>query len=438
MTLSTPFLAALLAGTLHAETLTVPATIPTGLDMDVTAELNEFLMSVPDGTTVEFPQKATYRVEGTLLLKDRKGITIDGKGATIRATDPLPDYGKKDNYSGWKTVRTRSQWRVEDCEDMVLKNLRVIGACENGGRNGDYDYNREAQHAFDLLGVKGVLLENIHASDVFGDGVYISKDSRNVTVRKSRIERTGRQGMAVGKAFGILIEDNDILDSRRGLLDIEPYGSDWACGDVRVIGNRFGDSRLLALPMGGGGEIGAVLVANNTFTGPNGTPLLMHRTKEEGVKRGPFFFVGNTANIGGSPAPGLRFGGVDGILIAGNRLAFHPERKMAVLSTKTGPTGVFGNSFPGADRIFDDGEKPRLIENGNIMQEGEASPAKVQVIEGGYAVRVKLPDGSEVVGLMRGKGTTGPALEGFGLKTTQQWAWELRKGSEVTERAESN
>lgn len=137
MKLNTTFLTTLLTGILHAETLTVPATIPTGLDRDVTAELNEFLKSVPDGTTVAFPEKATYRIEGTLLLKDRKGITIDGKGATIRATDPLPDYGKKDNYSGWKTVRTRSQWRVEDCEDMVLKNLRVIGAHGNGGRNAE-------------------------------------------------------------------------------------------------------------------------------------------------------------------------------------------------------------------------------------------------------------------------------------------------------------
>ncbi len=436
MKLIPTFLAALSVAALHAETLTVPATIPTGLEKDVTAELNEFLKSAPDGSTVEFPGKAVYRIEGTLLLKGRKGLTIDGKGATIRATDPLPDYGKKDNYSGWRKVRTRSQWLVEDCEDMVFKNLRVIGAYENGGRQGVYDYNREAQHAFDILAVKGILIENIHASDVWGDGVYISKNSREVTVRKCRIERTGRQGMAIGSAFHILIEDCDILDSRRGLLDIEPYGKEWACGDIRVIGNRFGDSRLLALPMGGSGATAAVLVANNTFTGPSGTPLVMHRTKEVGVKRGPFFFVGNTARVGGSPAPGLRFGEVDGVLIAGNVLTFNPKRKMAVIGTKTGSTGVIGNSFPGADRISDEEEKAHLIESGNTMEEGKASPAEVREIEGGYAIRVKLADESEVVGLMRAEATDGPALAAFGLKTTKQWAWQLRKGTEVAEAAE--
>ena len=81
--------------TLHAETLSVPATIATGLEKGVTAELNEFLKSAPDGSTIAFPEKAIYRIEGTLHLKDRKGITIDGKGTTIRATDPLPDYGKR-------------------------------------------------------------------------------------------------------------------------------------------------------------------------------------------------------------------------------------------------------------------------------------------------------------------------------------------------------
>ncbi len=256
--------------------------------------------------------------------------------------------------------------------------------------------------------VTGVLIENIHASDVWGDGVYISKGSRDVTVRKCRIERTGRQGMAIGTAFDILIEDNDILDSRRGLLDIEPYGKDWACGDIRVIGNRFGDSRLLALPMGGGGETGAVIVANNVFTGPNGTPLVMHRTKEPGVKRGPFFFVGNTAKIGGSPAPGLRFGEIDGVLIAGNSLTLNPKRKMAVISTKKGATAIFGNHFPGADRISDESVKPLLVESGNTMEAGEASPAEVREIDGGYAVRVKLPDESEIVGIMRAEGNLRP------------------------------
>ncbi|MEJ6644246.1 MAG: hypothetical protein QNL33_13435 [Akkermansiaceae bacterium] len=122
------FLASLLVATLHAETLSVPATIATGLEKGVTAELNEFLKSAPDGSTIAFPEKAIYRIEGTLHLKDRKGITIDGKGTTIRATDPLPDYGKKDNYSGWKTVRTRSQWLVENCQEMVAaRNLLLTG-----------------------------------------------------------------------------------------------------------------------------------------------------------------------------------------------------------------------------------------------------------------------------------------------------------------------
>jgi hypothetical protein len=418
-----------------AEIIRVPASIPTRLDADVTEALNAFLETVPDGATVEFPEKSAYRIEGTVLLKNRRGITLDGRGATFQATDPMPDYEKSKDYSGWRMVRTRSQWRVQDCEGIVLRNMRVIGAHDNSGRAGDYDYNREAQHAFDLLGVTNVLVEAVHVSDVFGDGVYISARSRGVTVRKSRIERTGRQAVAIGTAFGILIEDNDIVDSRRGLLDIEPYGEEWSCGDIRVIGNRFGDSRLLALPMGGSGAIGAVLVANNTFSGPNGTPLVMHRTKSEGVKRGPFFFVGNSGKVGGSPAPGLRFGEVAGVLIAGNRLGFTEKRKMSVLSTQMGPVGVFGNWFPGAARLAEDDVTGRLVERANAFEEGTASRAEIEVIPGGYAVRVKLDGELECVGLMRAEGKTGPELEAFGCKTQGQWSWELRQDGKVMNKA---
>ncbi len=431
-----PLLAAFLVAQLSAGTVSIPDAITTAAGRDVTVELNAFLKELPDGSTLSFPEKAEYRIEGTLLLEGKKSIVLEGNGATIRATDPLPDYGKKDNYSGWKMVRTRSQWLIKDCEDITVRDMRVIGAYKDGGREGEYDYNREAQHAFDILGVKGITLEAVHASDVWGDGVYISKGSRDVIVRRCRIERTGRQGMAVGNAFGILIEDNDINDSRRGLLDIEPYGKDWSCGDVRVIGNRFGGSRLLALPMGGSGSTGAVIVANNIFTGPNGTPLVLHRTKEEGVKRGPFFFVGNEARVGGSPAPGLRFGQVDGVLVAGNRMAFNPKRKMSVLTIPCGPTGVFGNAFPGAARLTADESAKFLTETANTFGENPAKPAEVLEIENGYAVKVDLGGGKEVLGVMRANGLDGPAIKGYGIETGKQWAWELQEGGKTIERSE--
>jgi hypothetical protein len=424
-----------LAAVVQAEVVKVPASIPTGLEQDVTGALNEFLRSVPNGATVEFPEQAVYRIEGTLLLNGCRGLTLEGHGATFQATDPLPDYEKAKNSAEWRRVRTRSQWRIDDSQDVVLRNMRVIGAHKHGGREGEYDANREAQHAFDVLGVKGVLIEAVQVSDVFGDGIYISGGSRDVTVRRSRIQRTGRQGMAIGSAHGILIEENDVRDSRRGLLDIEPYGKQWSCGDVRVIGNHFGDSRLLALPMGGSGAIGAVLVANNTFEGPNGSPLVLNRTKSAGVKRGPFFFVGNSGQVGGSPAPGLRFGEVSGVLIAGNRLAFSAQRNMSVLSTETGPTGVFGNRFPGAARLADDAVMPLLTERANTFGEGAASPAEVKVIAGGYAVKVKLSDELECVGVMRADEESEIVLEAFGLKTKAQWAWELRSHDEVVESA---
>jgi hypothetical protein len=119
--------------------------------------------------------------------------------------------------------------------------------------------------------------------------------------------------------------------------------------------------------MGGSGAIGAILVANDTSVGPNGTPLVERRTKTEGVKRGPFFFVGNTAKVGGSPGPGLRIGDVSGLLIAGNRLDFNTKRKRTVLSAKMEPPPVFGNFLPGAEQFTSEEFRPHLVESGNFL-----------------------------------------------------------------------
>ena len=71
-----------------AATVDVPAAIdPTGRE-DVTTELNTLFAGLAPGTTLSFPAGARYRVEGVLLVLNRRDVTIDGNGATGAKAPP--------------------------------------------------------------------------------------------------------------------------------------------------------------------------------------------------------------------------------------------------------------------------------------------------------------------------------------------------------------
>jgi hypothetical protein len=58
-----------------------PASIPANCSRDVTAALNRWIASVPDDSTLEFPPKACYEIEGTLFVNNRHRLLFNGNGA---------------------------------------------------------------------------------------------------------------------------------------------------------------------------------------------------------------------------------------------------------------------------------------------------------------------------------------------------------------------
>jgi hypothetical protein len=399
-----------------------PASIAADLSRDVTVELNAWLADVPNGATIEFPAGARYRIDDTVLIEGKEDLTIDGKGVFFQCFDPGEDHEKKTSYGGWKRTRSKAHIRITKCKRIQVRDIEVHGAHPDPGRKGTYDDNREAQHGFDLVHLEDCKLENVNVHDVYGDCVYISNATR-VVVADSTLKRCGRQGIAVGTANDVLIEDNEIADSRRGIIDVEPYGERWAASNIRIIGNRLGGSRLLLLPMGGSGTLGTVFVADNVNSEPNGTPAVSNRGKR-GQGRGPFVMVNNQFTIGGSPAAGLRVKHNEGVLIAGNTLIFPQHRKMTAVDLD-GSTGVVvGNHFSEAASVI--AEMPDIASLSNTLEKDAAPrPTEWKRILGGFAVRVKLDDG-QVVALMRGGPTTvaRPAkIEGYEHSTAAEFAW---------------
>jgi hypothetical protein len=410
----------------------VPHSIPADLSRDATAELNRFFAALPDGATVRFPRGARYRVDGTLVLDGKEDITIDGNSVLFRAFDPGEDHAKNENYAGWRRTRNRAHIRISDCRNVLVRNVEIHGAHPDAGRAGTYDANREAQHGFDLVGVEGCTLEKVTVHDVYGDCVYMAQ-VRGVVVRDSMLTRCGRQGVAVATGEDVLIENNEIADSRRGIIDVEPYGKEWRTSNIRIIGNKLGGSRLLLLPMGGSGTVGSVFIADNVCTGPNGTPAVSN-TGQPGQHRGPFVMVNNRLSIGGSPAAGLRARYNDGLFIAGNTLSFPESRRMTALDLEGSSGCVAANRFAGAATVGRDWAEVTEMANSTVA-DGKLPATEWRRIPGGFAVRVALEDG-EVVALMRG----GPRqevpperIEGYGHSTAAEFAWFQVQGGRVVD-----
>jgi hypothetical protein len=284
----------------------VPASIDSTGRADVTPSLQRFLASVPSGREIRFRKGGRYRIEGTLFLRGRHNITIDGNGATVFATTPGPP--------------ARSQWWVKGGSRIVFRNIRVEGANPEAGiSEGAYRRKRETQHGFRLEGVNGVELDHVQVHDVFGDFVYLGLDkafvaSRNVWIHDSVFSRNGRQGIAVTAATNVIIERNNISQTRRSTIDLEPNSRRWHVSNVFVLNNTIGKGRLLFIASHGAGPVDNIVIKGNRLLDE---ALAIDELPPENLRRSNWVIENNVSNLSVHNRA-MRFFRIDGLLVRGN------------------------------------------------------------------------------------------------------------------------
>ncbi|MGH7508118.1 MAG: right-handed parallel beta-helix repeat-containing protein [Gemmatimonadales bacterium] len=342
----------------------VPPTIDAAGLRDVTAALQAFLDSVPDGATIEFPDSARYRAEGGLAFVNRRGLTLEGHGATILATTdgravPWPQ-GLGGSRKRWP--RTRRHLLFVGGENIAVRNLVIKGAHPAGGV-GEAAYVKalEAQHGFEFRGVQGVELDRVTVTDVYGDFVYLGgyagSWTRKVHIHDSRFERNGWQGIAVTWAEDVLIERNHLGQSRRAMLDLEPHNEQGGARRIVVRNNTFGPGRLFFLASKGrGSNIEDVTIEGNRLS----RALNIYVVPPSGHRRARFRIVNNVSEdrqggppglffYMGSPPALMTFERIDGLEVRGNtnRLPFAPQM-IGVRASESCRVIVTANDFPGA------------------------------------------------------------------------------------------
>jgi Right handed beta helix region len=274
---------------------------------DVTADLQALFDRTPDGGVVQLERDGDYRVEGTIVLRDRHDLVIDGDGARIFATT--------------RGEPGRSQIRILGGSGLEIRSLEIQGANPHAGLDERaYVAKLEWQHGISLEGPTDVEIGRVNIHDTYGDHIFIGwrVDDRRLTERvwihDSTFARSGRQGIAVIDGRDIVIERNRFTHMSRATVDLEPAGG-LVVENVHIIDNEVGPGRLLFVPAAGGGPINRIVIARNRL---HGRPLTIDVKTPEGQRRRHFWVIDNTTDAIHHEGP-VNFTRVDGAVVRGNR-----------------------------------------------------------------------------------------------------------------------
>ncbi len=301
----------------------VPRAIdPTGT-VDVTRALNAYLARVPDGSTVVFPAKSRYRIEGTLSLEHRRNLVIEGQGSTFFAktnglTRPAPGCARNSSACRYPN-RTRAQWSFRNDTNIVVRGVNVIGSDRHPGPSGTYDPALEAQHAFSILGVSGIVLDHVSANNVWGDLVNVGGASKNVIVENSAFYGASRQGWSITSAQHVTFVNNSVASARRSLIDIEANSSSDRIAYITIRNNRLGWGRFCTLTNYGAAAVEHdFVIADNKAIGS--APIKICVRASRTARRSNYEISGNVGSIGAQmpnePMVGIAY--VDRVTVKGN------------------------------------------------------------------------------------------------------------------------
>jgi hypothetical protein len=309
----------------------VPRTIDATGTGDVTSALNAYLARVSEGSTVVFPAKSRYRIEGTLSLVNRRNIVIEGQGATFFAKSnglnrPAPGCNRRASVCRYPN-RTRAHWVLTDDTNIVVRDVKVIGSDPRPGANGTYDPALEAQHGFSILGGSGIVLDHVSARNVWGDLVNIGAASTNVIIKNSTFHGASRQGWSITNGQHVTFVNNSVAAARRSLIDIEADTRRDRIAYVTIRNNRLGSSRFCTLTNYGAPAVEHdFVIADNRAIGSAPIKICVQATRT--ARRRNFEFSGNVGATGARlpNEPMVSIAYVDHVTVKGNVQRFSTVR----------------------------------------------------------------------------------------------------------------
>lgn len=306
---------------------------------DVTAGLQAFIDSVPNGTAVRFPAHARYRLDGTLSVVDRHGLTFVGQDTSFQHTR--------------RGVRSTFHWSVLRGSDLTWRGLTLLGQNSDGGYTGSL----EAQHAWNIAGTNGFEIDDCVVRRIYGDFVYMTNYpskllAKHGHIHNCRFSTNGRQGISFIGCTDIEIDHNDIQNVARSMFDFEPNDISEEVHRINIHDNNLGYHRLNFLGAGNG----APNTPMSDITVHKNTLVSLGQVIVKGSATAPRRNVAITDNIAQGAPVGtpvgfcMLFSHVDGVTVTGNTQRLQagrtPKMWLAQCTSCTG-VNVSGNQVPG-------------------------------------------------------------------------------------------
>jgi hypothetical protein len=225
---------------------TLPSSIPSDCSRNTEADITNFINSVPNGSTIQFPLNGCYKQENRIKIADKSNIVIDGNGSTFKKSSQGPNTAGGSGYNG--------NWLILRANNVTIKNMTAIGGFETPGpRNlgeASKDPNAVEYNAgFGVYGGDGITITKVKTRNTWGDGVvianaaYIDNEpeefSKNVRVTHSDFQKTFRMCFGPTSGTGIWFEDNICRDNWYAGVDAELDLVHHPLADLHINRNTF-------------------------------------------------------------------------------------------------------------------------------------------------------------------------------------------------------
>ena len=345
-------------------TFSPPPTIPADCSVSVTSQLESWLATIPNGSTIVFLPTACYRIDTIFHVWDRIGLTFEGNGATFRTVT---------NGTEFPGARNRSHWKVVHSTDIIIRNIVIDGP----NSFGIFAPNLEAQHGFEVGGGVRVTISNVVVREVFGDGVRIAKsfgtkaqplpqrDSEDVLIEGSTFDKIGRQGLSIISARRVTLRGNNLISAQRSAVDIEPISGNNTVEDIVIDSNTFAGYENYMVAAGGAcsGTFRNLTIIGNTATGAG------PRVGKTGCVRENLIIEGNTITVPPMAAEqGILIVAFTGVVVRDNVVDLGESKPGVDLQAATGTILIESNHFCGASVVYvADPETGPVTEQGNNL-----------------------------------------------------------------------
>jgi hypothetical protein len=286
-----------------------PASIAADCSTDVTAELQAFFDSVPDGSLVRLKSHGCYLVS-VLQVGGHKDLTVDGNGATLKAS----------------MLQTKTITRWYDETNLTVRNLTIVGADPTPGVYKPL-YHANAGILFSHV-INGKIL-NVEIRNVAGDFVYVGPShpragpdfypSQNVSIIGLHGSYAGRDGISFAYCEKGLLANSRLTMTGRSAVDLVDINKVWRADDITIEDNQFTHPGTGFLVMGGHGNN---LVVRDNVVSRHGL-----WTKDHGVSGDPnhgFVFANNRSDAASKSPFVILLHNVTDVVISGNSQLFPP------------------------------------------------------------------------------------------------------------------